>query len=539
MPNPPRLQRAPDDPWLTRRLRDAVAVTQTELAIRDVVLAAYAETIAELWRLVLHETPTAALTASHRRRRQRRKARSLTAAAPPPDPTAMEQARETWLDAIERYLLPVIAAVLGQRAADAVASTLTRAGGVEAAQAAALATIPNRLVEPYWRSVLERLTQSIDEVFDAIRAVLVDAQTRGEPVTVIRDRVARVLQIDTGTQAIRDQIIDVESRLYNATLSASERDSLYARREAALHDQFTTEGRRRRAQGLLRLAEALEARAKREGRDTPGYARLLADAARHRRAAERINPTASQIQDARAVVAAIDLRLYRNPDLSEAERVDLAARRRSLYEQLRASEHGWHYRARRIARTETMAALNGGTVAAARATAETLGTTLYKQWLATPDERTRGTHRVADGQVVPLTQPFAVGGALLMHPGDPTGPAHEVIQCRCTLLLLDEDAATDAESTAGRSGVTAAAYNWVSDCGGLPNYIRRIARHLRRDGMSESRAIATAVNSVKRMCATGDTNLPGVQQVNAKSRAEACRAAEQWERLKACAKARD
>src|SRR5690606_40424529 len=101
----------------------------------------------------------------------------------------------------------------------------------------------------------------------------------------------------------------------------------------------------------------LESRYTRKGLDNPGYARLLADAARHRRAAERINPTASQIQDARAVVAAIDLRLYRNPDLSEAERVDLAARRRSLYEQLRASEHGWHYRARRIARTETMAAL--------------------------------------------------------------------------------------------------------------------------------------------------------------------------------------
>lgn len=56
--------------------------------------------------------------------------------------------------------------------------------------------------------------------------------------------------------------------------------------------------------------------------------------------------------------------------------------------------------------------------------------------------------------------------------------------------------------------------------------------------MTESHAIATAVNVVKKMCATGDVNFPGVQQVNGGSRAEACAAAARWEAMKAAAKAK-
>lgn len=58
----------------------------------------------------------------------------------------------------------------------------------------------------------------------------------------------------------------------------------------------------------------------------------------------------------------------------------------------------------------------------------------------------------------------------------------------------------------------------------LPPYIKRIAKHLKSKGMDESRAIATAWNAAKKMCATGDTNWPGHQEVNAGSRAEACAA---------------
>jgi hypothetical protein len=77
------------------------------------------------------------------------------------------------------------------------------------------------------------------------------------------------------------------------------------------------------------------------------------------------------------------------------------------------------------------------------------------------------------------------------------------------------------------------AFNWVEKVGGLPSFIKRIRDHLTRKGMPMSRAIATAVNVVKKMCATGDTNWPGKQNVNAGSRAEACGAVADWERKKA------
>jgi hypothetical protein len=75
--------------------------------------------------------------------------------------------------------------------------------------------------------------------------------------------------------------------------------------------------------------------------------------------------------------------------------------------------------------------------------------------------------------------------------------------------------------------------NWVEKAGGLPSYIKRIAKHLQEGGMDESRAIATAVNAAKKMCATGDTNWPGSQEVSAGSRAEACAAVAEWEAKKA------
>ena len=73
--------------------------------------------------------------------------------------------------------------------------------------------------------------------------------------------------------------------------------------------------------------------------------------------------------------------------------------------------------------------------------------------------------------------------------------------------------------------------NWVDKAGGLPNYIERIAKHLHYEkGMDISRAIATAVNVVKKMCATGELNWPGHQTANAGSQAEACAAVASWEK---------
>lgn len=106
-----------------------------------------------------------------------------------------------------------------------------------------------------------------------------------------------------------------------------------------------------------------------------------------------------------------------------------------------AGAERWHNRARVIARTETISAYNSGQFEAAADTAKALGvplTSVRKSWLATADTRTRDSHRHTDGQPRGLTDPFSVGTAEgpkspMMFPGDPRGPANEVIQCRCTL----------------------------------------------------------------------------------------------------------
>lgn len=97
----------------------------------------------------------------------------------------------------------------------------------------------------------------------------------------------------------------------------------------------------------------------------------------------------------------------------------------------------WPNRAITVARTETIGAVNAGIFRAAVLDAEDRGDPApFKVWLATDDSRTRETHDLADGQRTLMSEPFRVGGAALMFPGDPRGPAQEVINCRCSLLPL-------------------------------------------------------------------------------------------------------
>lgn len=97
----------------------------------------------------------------------------------------------------------------------------------------------------------------------------------------------------------------------------------------------------------------------------------------------------------------------------------------------------WPNRATVVARTETLGALNAGRTDAFAAVVEETDEELEQVWLATIDKRTRATHRQADGQRVPIGQPFIVGGTALRYPGDPLGPAKEIIQCRCSTLLVE------------------------------------------------------------------------------------------------------
>lgn len=59
---------------------------------------------------------------------------------------------------------------------------------------------------------------------------------------------------------------------------------------------------------------------------------------------------------------------------------------------------------------------------------------MIKEWASAEDSRTRPSHAAADGDEVPLDEPFSVGGELLMVPGDPRGSAKNVANCRCSIL---------------------------------------------------------------------------------------------------------
>lgn len=87
----------------------------------------------------------------------------------------------------------------------------------------------------------------------------------------------------------------------------------------------------------------------------------------------------------------------------------------------------------RAARTAVTGAQNGGRQESYSAAAK-MGIELEKQWLATLDGRTRHDHAAADGQSAAEDKPFNVGGYELMYPGDPSGPAHEIYNCRCTTI---------------------------------------------------------------------------------------------------------
>jgi len=97
----------------------------------------------------------------------------------------------------------------------------------------------------------------------------------------------------------------------------------------------------------------------------------------------------------------------------------------------------WRNRAVVVARTESLSAYNGGSYDAFQILEDELGEPLEKVWLATMDPRTRDSHFIADGQRAALDGVFSVGGASALFPGDPTLPAAERIQCRCTMLVVE------------------------------------------------------------------------------------------------------
>lgn len=87
-------------------------------------------------------------------------------------------------------------------------------------------------------------------------------------------------------------------------------------------------------------------------------------------------------------------------------------------------------RAKTIARTETHNVIMRENFEGAKA----FGFKKH-QWVTSGDERVRSTHASINGQVREIGKKFSNG---LLFPGDPNGPASEVVNCRCIVIVVVE-----------------------------------------------------------------------------------------------------
>lgn len=164
-------------------------------------------------------------------------------------------------------------------------------------------------------------------------------------------------------------------------------------------------------------------------------------------------------------------------------------------------------------------------------------------WYAVLDKKTSPECRAANGKNFDPLQPPAIGLPGTVHPRcrcvpGPPHPTNErvggpnvnraerdALIRRKGMLGASKDlvalARTEVDSRSlpdipNKPGKT----NWVEKSGGLPSYIKRIAKHLQAKGMAPGHAIAAAHNTVVRWAAGGDGVSPETQAKAAAALAE-------------------
>lgn len=372
------------DPWMSAQQRNDATWVRLEAALIPAFEAAVAETLAKLWRQVLGERI------------------SITAASGPPDfAGAGEAAWTTWRQALTRWVRPVAYAFYRQQYAEQPGN-------------ATAATAP---IDAWWRQTIDRLDDTAANIVEALRD-----EVRARPtdsVDALRDRVARILSLDASSREIRNRIAEVEARLSGPRTDGE----LLTRRVSLQADLFRVQASRARSRAYLALADV-----------DPGNADNYRDLARQ---AARTDLDERRIT---ALLTSVDDQLFSGEqELSSDEARDLRTRRRELYREAEAADDTWRNTATRIARTTSTDVMNEATLQRAEDAERESGVELIKVWLAADhghSPRSRPTHRAAHGQVVGLRERFRVGEAELDRPGDPDGPANEIIQCRCSVSYL-------------------------------------------------------------------------------------------------------
>ena len=104
-----------------------------------------------------------------------------------------------------------------------------------------------------------------------------------------------------------------------------------------------------------------------------------------------------------------------------------------------------------IARTEALTALNAGRhegIMQMADSGEIPRSAIKREWISTPDSRTRDSHTGMNKQKVGIDEPFtSASGVRMLFPGDNSlgAPASETIQCRCSFRsAIDWQAVAEA-----------------------------------------------------------------------------------------------
>jgi HK97 family phage portal protein len=98
------------------------------------------------------------------------------------------------------------------------------------------------------------------------------------------------------------------------------------------------------------------------------------------------------------------------------------------------------YRPRLIARTESGIASAKGAHMEAQSLnqdIQELGLELRKRWVSIVDSRSRPDHAKLHNKVLPLDEPWNVGGTMMMHPKDISGGAENICNCRCDEVYVE------------------------------------------------------------------------------------------------------
>jgi hypothetical protein len=371
------------DPWLSRAQRNDATWVELNDALRIGTEAAIAEVLAKLWRSILGERV------------------QLSAAARRPDFDGAEQAaRETWRQALNRWVRPIAYAYWRRQYAE-------QPGDGSAS------------VEPidrWWAVTIDRLEDTSERIVEAVREEVRSRPTASIPE--LRDVVARVLGLDATTRAIRDRIEGIEARL----AAGRENESRFARRVQLQAELFRVQASRTRSRAYSTLAGLLPDEADQ-------FRELARQSARSEGDEQRIE----------RMLADLDDEIYAGTTLDEAERTELLQRRRELYEEAAADSETWRNRATVAARTLSTDVLNEATLQRAEDVSRESGVELVKVWLAADgghSPRSRPSHRAAHGQVVDLHAKFRVGEEEMDRPGDPDASLDETIECRCSVSYL-------------------------------------------------------------------------------------------------------